>query len=109
MKSRLLIITPLLLLLTISLALGEKQRRSEQADRVPKIEIVKAIQLAIEHHKKEQPDMGEVFVDEALFMRMEAESFWKVGVRLKDVETGHLYYKVDSEGKTEPHSVVKDG
>jgi len=109
MKSRLLIIAPMLLCLTISLALGEKQRRAVQADRVPQIDIVNAIQLTVEHHKKKLPEMGDIFVDEAVFVRTESGSFWKIGVRLKDRETGHLFYKVDSEGKIESHSVVKDG
>ena len=109
MKMRLYIIIPVLLLFFISMAAGEKQWRAKQQDRVPKIDIVKAIQLATDHHEKSNPAMRDVFVDEALFVRTKVESFWKIGVRLKDRETGHLYYKVTSEGKVESHSVVKDG
>jgi len=88
---------------------GEKNRSVKKQDRVPAVDIVKAIQFGVGYHQRIHPDMGDIFVDEALFIRTEDESFWKIGVRLKARQTGHLYYKVISEGKVESHSVVKDG
>lgn len=84
-------------------------RSSTNQDRVPKVDIVKAIELTIDHNKKNNPAMEAIFVDEAVYIRTEDTSFWKIDVRLKERETGHLYYKVNSEGIVETLSVVKDG
>ncbi len=109
MKLTTYIIIPVLVLCLSSMAVGEKLRSTIEQDRVPKINIVRAVQFIIDHHRKSNPETGEVFVDEALFVRTKDESFWKVGVRLKTHETGHLYYKVTTEGKVTLHSAVKDG
>ena len=109
MKTKICTIVPILLLCFMSIAMGEKQRRAQQTDRIPKIDIIKAVQLVTEHHQKNNPAMQDVFVDEAVFVRKKDKSFWKIGVRLRERETGHLYYKLTSQGKVESHSVVKDG
>jgi|GEM_PF-2033811 len=88
---------------------GEKNRRQGNQDRIPEVSAITAIQLTLDHHKELHPEMGEIFVDEALFIRTEDEVFWKIGVRLKKLETGHLHYKVTNDKKVESHSMVKDG
>ncbi len=109
MKLSRCIIIPLLLFCLVSMVAGEKNPSFRKQDRIPVVDIVKAIQLTVDHHQKEHPDMGDIFVDEAMYMQTEDESFWKIGVRLKARETGHHYYKVTSEGKVESLSAVKDG
>ena len=65
--------------------------------------------LVIAHHKKTNPKVGEVFVDEAMYVRTTEKVVWKIGIRLKAHETGHMYYTVSPEGEVKISTVVKDG
>jgi hypothetical protein len=66
------------------------------------------VKLVYEHHNKTQA-LKPVFVDEAVFVREEGKSYWRIGVRYEKYETGLLVYTVSSDGTVESHSVVKDG
>lgn len=90
---------------------GAKKKRSSDGDapREPAISIVKAIELVVTHHNKEADDaIKPVFVDEAVYVR-DGKGYWKIGLRLKAYESGHLYYQVDARGKVRGLAVVKDG
>jgi len=77
--------------------------------RIPTISITEAIKLVLLHHQKENPKGEEVFVDEAVYIRDTGESYWKVGLRQRKKETGHLYYKVTSTKEVSGLPAVKDG
>jgi hypothetical protein len=107
MKSRILILICAIAALQ-SLAFAKERRADGEAPREPAISIVKAIELVMNHHKEADDAIKPVFVDEATYVR-DGKGYWKIGLRLKAYESGHLYYKVDEQGKVSSHSVVKDG
>jgi hypothetical protein len=86
-----------------------KRRSAGIGPRIPAISITEAIKLVLLHHQKENPKGEEVFVDEAVYIRDTGESYWKVGLRQRKQETGHLYYKVTSTKKVSGLCAVKDG
>ena len=73
MKRRPYIIASIFLFCFVSMVAGERQRSTKRQDRVPAIDIVKAIQLTLESHKKNSPETKEVFIDEAVYVRAKDE------------------------------------
>lgn len=75
--------------------------------RVPPITIDEAIKQLNRHlQERNGPDH---FIDEAEFVRDGKASYWKIGTRRTEVETGHAFYSVEPDGTVKLHSVVKDG
>lgn len=91
----------------LQFALKAEKSASNQP-RVPVIPIERAIKLVYDHHNN-KPDVKPVFIDEVVYVREAEKSFWKVGVRIVENETGHLYYALATDEKITIHSVVKDG
>lgn len=79
------------------------------APRVPSPTIEEAIALIRKHHAEKPEGLKGIFVDEAVYIREADKAYWKIGVRNAEYETGHLIYKVSSDGSVEIDSVVKDG
>lgn len=77
------------------------------AQRVPKIEINRAMQLAINAFSKLQPT-EDSYMDFVSLECKQNKQYWVVGFRRRAYETGHLLVYIDMNGKTEV-SVVKDG
>ena len=84
------------------------ERAASNQPRVPPVTIERAIKLVYACQKKE-PNAKPIFIDEVIFVREAKKTYWKVGVRTTEHETGHLFYAVSSDGKVTSHSVVKDG
>ena len=85
-------------------------------DKKPSTIVMKYMQkygfkvIPVNPSAKGQKILGEeVFVDEAVYIRDTGESYWKVGLRQRKKETGHLYYKVTSTKEVSGLPAVKDG
>jgi hypothetical protein len=94
-----------LCLLAASSLSGKEQRPF----RVPTPSLEEAVALVKKHHEEHPGTLKGIFIDEAVFVREPQKAYWKIGVRHTEYETGHLIYKVSTDGVVAIDSVIKDG
>jgi len=114
MKAKLTIFT-IAVLSTFSLAQAQNEKVSKKEapsvkafNRAPELHLSSAV-LKLQQFCDKQYGKNMVYIDEAAYVREEQEAYWKIGIRKVKEETGHMFYKVFSDGRIEQSSVVKDG
>ena len=94
------------LLISLSSTAEQSKAKSVLTKEVPKLELEEA--LAKVKKYQEMISVG-VFIESFQLIREAEETYWLVGYRAIEHNTGLVILKVDMDGKISKHSIRKDG
>ena len=100
----------LIFLLLSNQAFSQKEEKISNLNcqfREPKVSVEQAIDIAREASKQYFPNEGS-FIDMAQFVCIDSLPKWKIGLRRKAYESGHLIVYINRD-KTTEITMLKDG